>query len=118
MRQFHEQLQDLLKTVVSMGNLAESMIETAVRTFVSRDQCQCDRVFELEDEVNRLQVQVDDKAVKLTVLQQPVARDARFLFMASRIGGGLDRTPGPAITTCPNSQHAPAESPLPPLAAK
>src|SRR3954469_13601712 len=90
MRQFHEQLQDLLKTVVSMGNLSESMIEIAVRTFVSRDECQSTRVFELEDEVNRLQVQVDDKAVKLTVLQQPVARDARFLFMASRIGGELE----------------------------
>src|SRR3954465_11410210 len=97
MRQFHEQLQDLLKTVVSMGNLAESMIETARRTFAPRDQGQCDRVFELEDEVNRLQVQVDDKAVKLTVLQQPVARDARFLFMASRIGGGRGGIAAPGV---------------------
>src|SRR5205814_8649154 len=109
----HEQLQDLLKTVVSMGNLAESMIETAVRTFVSRDQCQCDRVFELEDEVNRLQVQVDDKAVKLTVLQQPVARDARFLFMPSRIGGELERIADQAINICQNSKHVIGEPPLP-----
>src|SRR5438045_1918508 len=115
MRQFHEQLQDLLKTVVSMCNLAESMIETAVRTFVSRDQCQCDRVFELEDEVNRLQVQVDDKAVKLTILQQPVAKDARFLFMASRIGGELERIADQAINISQNAHYVLEAPPLKPL---
>src|SRR6476646_10327238 len=115
MRQFHEQLQDLLKTVVSMGNLAESMIETAVRTFVSRDQCQCDRVFELEDEVNRLQVQVDDKAVKLTILQQPMAQDARFLFMASRIGGELERIADQAVNICQNAHFVLEAPPLKPM---
>ena len=82
MRQFHEQLQDLLKTVVSMGNLAEEMIRLAVRSLVVRDESLQERVFAQEQEVNALQVKVDEMAVRLTILQQPVARDARFLFMA------------------------------------
>src|SRR2546429_7753327 len=103
MRQFHEQLQDLLKTVVSMGNLAEEMIRLAVRSLVVRDESLQERVFEQEQEVNSLQVKVDETAVRLTILQQPVARDARFLFMASRIGGGLG---GGAGHPHKNSQEA------------
>ena len=65
MRQFHEQLQDLLKTVVSMGNLAEEMIRLAVRSLVVRDESLQERVFEQEQEVNSLQVKVDEKLAPL-----------------------------------------------------
>ena len=112
MRQFHEQLQDLLKTVVSMGNLAEEMIRLAVRSLMVRDDSLQQQVFAHEQEVNTLQVKVDDAAVRLTVLQQPVARDARFLFMASRIGGELERIADQAINISQNAKHVIAiESP-------
>ena len=82
MRHFHEQLQELLQKVVLMGSIVESMIHRAVDSLVARDESMTAAVFEKEREVNALQVEVDDLAIKLTVLQQPVARDARFLFMA------------------------------------
>lgn len=116
MRQFDEQLQDLLKTVVSMGNLTELMIQSAVRALAARDPGQTALLFELEKEVNQLQVRVDDKAVKLTVLQQPVARDARFLFMASRIGGELERIADQAVNIWQNARHVLDQPPLPALA--
>src|SRR3954470_14893942 len=115
MRQFHEQLQDLFKTVVSMGNLAEEMIRLAVRSLVVRDESLQERVYAAEQEVNSLQVKVDEMAVRLTILQQPVARDARFLFMASRIGGELERIADQAINICQNSKHVLEEPPLPTL---
>src|SRR5438874_2246624 len=91
MRHFHEQLQDLLQTIVMMGTITESMIQMAISALVKRNENLCADVYAKEQEVNRLQVQVDDKAVKLTALQQPMAQDVRFLFMASRIGGKLER---------------------------
>ncbi len=115
MRQFDEQLQDLLKTVVSMGNLAEEMIRLAVRSLASRDESLHELIFAHEGEVNTLQVKVDEAAVRLTVLQQPVARDARFLFMASRIGGELERIADQAINITQNSKHIIEDEPLRPL---
>jgi len=115
MRQFHEQLQDLLKTVVSMGNLAEEMIRLAVRSLVVRDESLQERVFEQEQEVNSLQVKVDEMAVRLTILQQPVARDARFLFMASRIGGELERIADHAINISQSARFVIEAPPLRPL---
>jgi phosphate transport system protein len=60
-------------------------------------------------------VAVDDQAIRLTVLQQPVARDARFLFMASRLGGELERIADQAINICQNTHYVLQSPPLQPL---
>ena len=112
MRHFHEQLQDLLQKIVMMGTITESMIQSAVTGLVKRNDALFTDVFNREDEVNRLQVEVDDRAVKLTALQQPMAQDVRFLFMASRIGGELERIADQAINICQNSRHVLEGPPL------
>ena len=115
MRHFEELLQELLQKIVLMGTIAESMISIAVTGLVKRNQSHAIDVFVKEQEVNRLQVEVDDRAVKLTALQQPVAQDVRFLFMASRIGGELERIADQAINIVQNSKHVLEGPPMRPL---
>jgi len=115
MRHFEEQLEELLKKVVTMAGLAESMIDNAVLALVQRDETVLQKVFSTEDQVNKLQVEVDDLAIKLTVLLQPAARDARFLFMASRIGGELERIADQAINISQNAHHVLNAPPLRPM---
>jgi phosphate transport system protein len=115
MRHFHEQLQDLLKTVVSMGNLTEEMISLAIRGLMVRDGSLEEQIFQREQQVNALQVKVDEWAVRLTALQQPVAQDVRFLFMASRIGGELERIADQAVNITQNARHVASERPAKPL---
>ena len=115
MRHFQDQLQDLLQLVVRMGTIAEAMVQTAVRALVLRKESIAAEVLESEHQINRLQVEVDDRAVKLTALQQPVAQDARFLFMASRIGGELERIADQAVNICQNVHHVLQAPPLKPL---
>jgi phosphate transport system protein len=115
MRHFHEQLDELFQRLVLMGSLAEGMIRTAVRSLMEQDESLAAEVFAHEQEINFLQVEVDDKAVRLTALQQPVAQDARFLFMASRIGGELERIGDLAVNVCQNTHHVLDGPPLKPL---
>src|SRR3954453_20981497 len=115
MRHFHEQLQDLLRSVVVMGSLSESMVQKAVNCLITRNEAAMEDVFEKENEVNALQVEVDERAVKLTILQQPVATDARFLFMASRIGGELERIANHAINISQSARFVIEAPPLRPL---
>jgi len=97
MRNFDEKMQELLQKLLLMGRLSESMIQTALRILVERDESLGAEVFEKEKEVNNLQIEIDDGAVKLTALQQPVGTDVRFLFMASRIATELERIGDQAI---------------------
>jgi phosphate transport system protein len=115
MRHFDDQLQDLLNMVASMGAMAGSMVSAAVRSLIARDEGLALEVYADEREVNAAQVAVDDQAVRLTVLQQPVAKDARFLFMASRIGGELERIADQAINICQNTHYVLQSPPLQPL---
>jgi phosphate transport system protein len=115
MRHLDEQLQELLERVLLMGRLAESMIQLALRTLIERNELLGAEVNRKEKEVNELQIEIDDSAVKLTALQQPVGSDVRFLFMASRIATELERIGDQAVNIIQNSQHvlkAPVLKPL------
>ena len=115
MRHFHEQLDDLFQRLVLMGSITEGMIRTAVRVLTDQDETLATEVYAREQEVNTLQVEVDDRCVRLTSLQQPVAQDARFLFMASRIGGELERIADLTINICQNTHHVLDGPPIKPL---
>lgn len=115
MRHFHEQLDDLFQRLVLMGSITEGMIRTAVRVLTDQDEGLATEVYAREQEVNALQVEVDDRCVRLTSLQQPVAQDARFLFMASRIGGELERIADLTINICQNTHHVLQGPPIKPL---
>jgi len=97
MRNFDEQMQELLQKLLLMGRLAESMIQTALRILIERNETLSAEVIEKEKEVNELQIEIDDGVVKLTALQQPMGTDVRFLFMASRIATELERIGDQAI---------------------
>ncbi len=114
-RHFDEQIEDLLQRLVLMGRLAESMIQEALRTMVERDEALSIEVYRKEQQVNNLQIEIDDRAVKLTALQQPVGTDVRFLFMASRLATELERIADLAVNICQNAHHLLKEPPLKPM---
>ena len=105
MRHLDEQLQELFKRLLLMGRLAESMVQIALRTLIERNEQLGEEVNRKEKEVNDLQIEIDDSAVKLTALQQPVGGDVRFLFMASRIATELERIADQAVNIVQNAHH-------------
>jgi phosphate transport system protein len=115
MRHLDEKIQELLERLLLMGRLAESMIQTALRVLVERDESLGAEIKRKEAEVNNLQIEIDDSAVKLTALQQPVGTDVRFLFMASRIATELERIGDQAVNIIENAHHALKSTPLKPL---
>ena len=114
-RHFDEQIQGLLEKLVLMGRVAESMIQLALRSLIERDESLSNEILRKEKEVNDLQLEIDDRAVKLTALQQPVGSDVRFLFMASRIATELERIGDQAVNICQNTHHLLKAPPLKPL---
>jgi phosphate transport system protein len=115
MRHLDEKIQELLERLLLMGRLAESMIQTALRVLIERDESLSAEIYRKEEEVNNLQIEIDDGAVKLTALQQPVGGDVRFLFMASRIATELERIGDQAINIIQNAHHVIQAAPLKPL---
>ena len=114
-RHFDEQIQDIRQKLVRMGGLAESMIASALRMLIERDGRHFRDVSEREEQVNSLQIEIDDLAVRVTALQQPVGSDVRFLFMAARITSELERIADQAINICQSGEHLLKAPPLKPF---
>ena len=115
MRHFEEMLEELLQKVVVMGTIAEGMVGTAMQILMERNEAHVAKLLAREEEINRLQVEIDNGAVTLAVTQQPVAQDARFVFMASRIGGELERIGDQCINISQNAHWVLQSAPLKPL---
>jgi phosphate transport system protein len=115
MRYLHEQLQDVLKQITIMGSLTESMIALAMRILVERDESLTDDVMRKEDEVNALQVRIDEASINLIATQQPVGKDVRLLFMASKIVTDLERIADQAKNISQNAHYVLAQPPLKPM---
>jgi phosphate transport system protein len=114
-RHFDDQIKDVFKKIAIMGSLAENMIDLSMRILVERDESFADEIYKKEDEVNALQVSIDDEALRLIALNQPVAKDARSLFMASKIVTDLERIADQAKNICQSAHWVLAQPPLKPM---
>jgi phosphate transport system protein len=114
-RQFDKEMDGLKKKLVHMAALAETMIDKAIAVLVQRDESPAAKVREYEQEVNRLEIEIDDNALTLLATQQPVARDLRFIVAATKINGELERIGDLVINILQNSQTLLQQPPLKPL---
>ncbi len=74
-----------------MCGLVENSIHHSVRAVVDRDEKPARKVFENEATINQLEIQIDNIAIRLLALQQPMAVDLRFITMSIKINNNLER---------------------------
>jgi len=91
LRHFIEELENLQGRLLEMGTLVESAIHNSVRALMERSEALAQQVLGNEDRINHLEIEIDDLAVRLLALQQPMARDLRFLTAAIKINTDLER---------------------------
>jgi len=114
-RHFDEQLTVLKHTLVKMSALSEAMIADAIRVLCERDTSAIPRIREHEDEVNRLQIEIDGICLRLIALYQPTAGDLRFILGAVKTNGDLERMADLATNICGKAErllHEPLKEPL------
>jgi phosphate transport system protein len=102
-RHFEEQLAELKGRLMHMGTLAESMVEQSVKSLLERNAARHAGIFQHEQEVNDLHIEVDERAIKVLALQHPVAADLRLVVMCSKIAGELERIGDQAVNVCQNT---------------
>jgi phosphate transport system protein len=91
LRHFIEELEDLQGRLLEMGTLVESAIHTSILALSERSEAQAQQVLGNEDRINHLEIEIDELAVRLLALQQPMAKDLRFLTAAIKINTDLER---------------------------
>ena len=96
-QEFEEELRNLKDRLLAMGGRCEQMISNAVRAFEERDMSLAHQVMEADHLMNEDEVEVDDLAVRILALRQPVGRDLRFAVAAVKASTDLERIGDEAV---------------------
>jgi phosphate transport system protein len=94
---FHQGLDELKEKLLIMGGLAERAVDKAVEGYHRRDSKLCQEVFAIEAEINRAEREIDELALDLLAMQQPMAVDLRFITACMKINADLERVGDQAV---------------------
>src|SRR5580698_5291025 len=103
MRPFVMELGELQNKILEMGGLVETSIHNSIRSLVERDDALMVNIWESEERINQLDIDIDEFATRLLATQQPVAGDLRFLTAAIKINSDLERMGDLAINIAERS---------------
>lgn len=88
---FHQSLEDLKENLLVMAGLAEQAIQRAIEAYRTRDLSICDLVLRSENAINRMERDIDQAALDLLAMEQPMATDLRFILSVIKINADLER---------------------------
>lgn len=94
---FQEELEDLHNILLRMGSVVEKQIYLCIESLVNHDFEVAELVIKNDDIVDNLQKEIEDKAIKLIAMQQPLAKDLRNIFTATKIATDLERMADHAV---------------------
>lgn len=92
MRQhYHEQLEAITQDLIEMSRLVENAMSHATNALLNADIAEAEAVIAADPKIDAITARIEDAAVGIVALQQPVASELRFLIGALRMSGTLER---------------------------
>ena len=88
---FQQSLDDLKEKLLVMAGLAEQQIQRAVEAYRVRDLSICALVDHSELAINRMEREIDQAALDLLAMEQPMAIDLRFILAVIKINSDVER---------------------------
>jgi phosphate transport system protein len=90
-RHIERQIETLKERILRVGTLVEEAISKSITALINRDLVLARRVMANDDEIDRMEVEVEEECLKILALYQPVAADLRFVVAALKINNDLER---------------------------
>jgi len=91
-KQFDADLQRIRTELLQMGGLVEAMVQDGMQALTEGDLGLVDRVREHEKEVNRLEVEIDERVTQILARYQPTAIDLRTVLAITKMLTDMERS--------------------------
>ncbi len=88
---FDAQLEELNVELIKMGALCEEAITASVSALIQYDKTFVHTVFEKDDEIDRMERDIETFCMRLLLQQQPVAKDLRAISSALKMISDMER---------------------------
>ncbi|WP_423898800.1 phosphate signaling complex protein PhoU [Candidatus Pelagadaptatus aseana] len=90
-KQFNADLEELKTDLLEMGGLVEQQTVDAVAAIINADSQLAEKVITHEEDVDRMEMDMDEKCIRVLARRQPAASDLRMVMMVTKITRDLER---------------------------
>jgi phosphate transport system protein len=102
---FQQSLENLKEKLLVEAGLAEQAVQRAIEAYRKRDLSICELVSRGEIDINILEREIDQAALDLLAMEQPMAGDLRFILSVIKINAELERVGNAAKTISERVRH-------------
>jgi phosphate transport system protein len=88
---FNRELEEVRNLVLEMGGLAEKQVREALQALFDGNSELADKVADADSKIDKLEIVIDDEAVRIFARRQPAAFDLRILVMVIKTITDLER---------------------------
>lgn len=113
-RHFHEQLSHVKVRLLTMSGEAEAALGLAVEALLGRDVAKARQVIANDRTIDAMEMEIEEQAINLLALQQPMARDLRMLTSALKIANDLERVGDHAVNIAQSAERLAQSRPIAP----
>lgn len=106
-------LDQLAKDLLTMGGLVEEATNRAITALVRRDRTLAREVANGDGAINDRENLIEESALKILALHQPVAADLRFIITALKVNNDLERIGDHAVSIAERAEMLADLDPLP-----
>jgi phosphate transport system protein len=104
-RHFHDELAQLKQRLLDMSGQAERLVDLAIKSLLERDRELAEEVIAGDKLLNEFELEIEQRAVRMLALQQPMARDLRFLVGAIKVSSDLERVGDHAVNVAESAMR-------------
>ena len=104
-KQFEQQLRTLKDKLLVMSHHAEKMIADSIHALIERRPSLAEEVIKSDDTLDKLEIEIDNMCYEILALEQPVARDLRFIATALKIVRDIERIGDTAVNIAERAQE-------------
>jgi phosphate transport system protein len=104
-RHFQKELDSIMTFLIKLGSIVEENISFSLQALLEQDEVLAQKVFENEGRINTLEIEIDNAIIDVLALQQPVAKDLRFIIAAQKINNDLERIGDHAVNIAESDMH-------------
>ena len=114
-RHFEHELEALKEQLLLMGGRVETVIHKSIASLERRDARLAQEIFDDDNVIDRLEIDIEERCLRLLALQQPLARDLRFITAALKISNDLERVGDHAVNIAGSAVRLAGQPLLKPL---
>lgn len=116
-KHFVHELESLKMILLNMAAMTQKAVDEANTAFLNRDEPLARRIIDGDRKINNLELEIDSLSLRLLALEQPMARDLRFIIGATKICNELERIADQAVNIAERTVFLCQHPPLPPIPA-